>query len=76
MTNLDEKSTTSKSDPKRVSSRKSSGKTQPRNEEKEQIKSFQGKKWEDWKKESTSLSQSPKTTSDTKRVISSLNKIH
>jgi hypothetical protein len=80
MTNLDEKSTTSKSDKNRVAIRKTSGKTQPRIEEKEQTKSFQGKKWEDWKKESSN-SQSPKSTnskdsSDSKRVVSSLNKIH
>jgi hypothetical protein len=82
MNNLDDKSAASKSDQqKRATTRKVSGKALPHLEEKEQLKSFQGKKWEEWKKESTS--QSPKSTGskdskesgDNIRVTSSLNKI-
>jgi len=82
MNNLDDKAVASKSDQKRAGNRKVGGKAPPHLEEKEQLKSFQGKKWEEWKKDSTS--QSPKSTGskDSKesadnniRVISSLNKI-
>jgi len=77
--NLDDKPTVGKSDQKRAGTRKTGvGKAQPPLEEKEQVKSFQGKKWEDWKKESAaSQSQSPKSTGskDNMRVVSSLNKI-
>jgi len=84
MGNLDDKLSMGKSDSsKRVPIRKTGGKAQPHLEDKEQTKSFQGKKWEDWKKDSASMSQSPKSTGSTNskesanemRTISSLNKI-
>jgi hypothetical protein len=56
----------------------------PHNEEKEQSKPFQSKKWDDWKKESSSISiPSSKSTSkeskdsmDMKKVAASLSQIH
>jgi len=86
MNNLDDnRPTASKSDQKRAAVRKTGVKAQPHLEEKEQVKPFQGKKWEDWKKESAaSMSQSPRSTGskdsskesvDNMRVVSSLNKI-
>lgn len=86
LTNLDEKSgTTGKSDQKRATPRKTSGKAQPQFEEKEQTqttKLFQGKKIIEWKREESPIS-SPKSTSTKlsdspvkiKNVVSSLNKI-
>jgi hypothetical protein len=86
MNNLDDKPSVSKSDlQKRAGTRKTGGKALPHSEEKEQVKPFQGKKWEDWKKESaTSQSPSPRSTGskdsgkesvDNIRVIASLNKV-
>jgi len=82
---LDEKPSASKSDPKRANNvRKVGPKTQmPRIEEKEQLKPFQNKKWDDWKKEtsisipsSKSTSKESKESSDMRKVIASMSQIH
>jgi hypothetical protein len=85
---LDEKLSASKSDKNRANgtAKKPSGtKTQqPRIEEKEQLKPFQSKKWDDWKKETGSISiPSSKSTSkeskdsfDMKKVAASMSQIH